>query len=142
MKKINRRSSTWAIPSLVLVFVLVGFYFFSDVQPVEPLTPELATFKTTAGQRATVTLPDGSEAFLNAESEIQVLTSPSDPIRVIKLEGEAFFSVISDPTRPFYVKAGEAEVKVVGTSFSVSAYPEKEEVKVLVTEGKVRLSKE
>jgi len=140
-RKIKRRSSTWAIPSLLLVLVLASVYFFSDGQSVEPPSPELATFKTTAGQRATVTLPDGSEALLNAESQIQVLTSPSDPTRVIKLEGEAYFSVISDPTRPFYVKAGEAEVKVVGTSFSVSAYPEKNAVHVLVTEGKVRLSK-
>ena len=137
----KRRSSTWAIPSLLFALLLVGVYFFSDGQSGEPPSPELATFKTTAGQRATITLPDGSEALLNAESEIQVLTSPSDPLRVIKLKGEAFFSVISDPTRPFYVQAGEAEVKVIGTSFSVSAYPENEEVKVLVAEGKVRLSK-
>lgn len=140
-KKIHRPSSTWGIPSLLIVLVLFGVYFFSTSQSVAPPSPELATFKTTAGQRAAVTLPDGSEALLNAESQIQVLTSPSDPVRILKLEGEAYFSVVSDPTRPFFVHAGEAEVKVVGTSFGVSAYPEQDEVQILVTEGKVRLSK-
>ncbi len=140
-KKKRSVTSHWALVAAFFVVAMTSLYLWYDFDAKETTLPEVAVFKTTSGQRATITLPDGSEALLNAESQIQILTGRTDSTRVIALEGEAFFSVVSDPSRPFYVRAGEAEVRVVGTSFNVSAYPEQDDVKVLVTEGHVQLRK-
>ena len=55
----------------------------------------------------------------------------------MKVAGEAFFEVVSDPDRPFIVKADELNVQVFGTKFNVKAYEEESRVEVTLTEGKV-----
>lgn len=135
----RRTSSSWAVVSFFLMLFAVAFYYVKEPVTTSQDISEVSIFKTTAGQRASITLPDGSVAMLNAESRIRVMTGASDTMRIIELDGEAFFSVVSDPLRPFIVRAGEAEVRVVGTSFNVSAYPEEEAVEVLVAEGEVKL---
>ncbi|MEA1886362.1 MAG: FecR domain-containing protein [Bacteroidota bacterium] len=85
-----------------------------------------------------VNLPDGSEVVLNRNSSIEYPDRFDSQIRRVKLEGEAFFDVENDASRPFTVDAGKANVTVLGTSFNVNTGNNK--VEVFVTEGKVRLS--
>jgi ferric-dicitrate binding protein FerR (iron transport regulator) len=58
----------------------------------------------------------------------------------VEIEGEAFFDVTPNPEKPFIINAGNAQVKVLGTSFNVCAYPETETVEVVVATGKVRVT--
>lgn len=85
-----------------------------------------------------VNLPDGSKVFLNRNSRIEYPDRFDSQKRTVKLEGEAFFNVEYDATRPFSVDAGKADITVLGTSFNVNT--ENNKVEVFVTEGKVRLS--
>lgn len=82
-------------------------------------------------------LPDGSVARLNHGSRIEVDFSASER-RVRLLAGEASFSVVHNPARPFLVEAGTVVVRDVGTVFDVRLAPA--EVEVLVTEGEVRVA--
>lgn len=92
---------------------------------------------TERGQRMTLRLSDGTRVILNAESRL-ALPSASDP-RAVHLEGEAFFEVAHDPRRPFVIQTDGARVRVLGTTFSVSAYGDRDEVRVAVAEGSVSL---
>jgi transmembrane sensor len=84
-----------------------------------------------------VPLADGSVVTLNTDSEISVRYT--DTIREIRLlRGEALFDVAKNKKRPFVVFAGRAQVKAVGTSFSVSMLP-RHPVQLLVKEGVVEL---
>lgn len=84
------------------------------------------------------TLPDGSSVELNAGAEIAVEFSPAR--RGVKLvRGEAHFAVAKDPARPFVVSVGSVEVSAIGTEFLVRHAPD--EIKVLVTEGKVGVAR-
>ena len=95
-----------------------------------------ATFETARGERATVSLPDGSTLRLNSDSRARVDYSLRS--RVIHLErGEAFFDVAHDVDRPFWVSAGNGWVRAVGTAFGV--YLNRKGVRVTVHEGAVRL---
>jgi ferric-dicitrate binding protein FerR (iron transport regulator) len=83
-------------------------------------------------------LPDGSSITLNTNSTLIFPETFDDEIRKVKLTGEAFFEVKHDEAQPFVVDAGLAEIRVLGTSFAVKAYPGKG-VEVVVSEGRVML---
>jgi transmembrane sensor len=93
-------------------------------------------YHTGVGALQAVPLSDGSRVTLNTNTNLHVDVTPTE--RRVKLEqGEAFFEVAKDPSRPFIVSAGDRRVVAVGTQFSVRR--EGDELRVLVTEGVVRL---
>lgn len=84
-------------------------------------------------------LPDGSVVALNSNSKLEFPKKFKNNYREVTITGEAFFDVIPDPEKPFIINAGKAQVKVLGTSFNVSAYPENETVEVVVETGTVQV---
>ncbi len=85
------------------------------------------------------TLPDGSVVALNSNSKLVFPKQFKGDTREVTIEGEAFFDVKPNPEKPFIINAGKAQIKVVGTSFNVSAYPETETLEVVVKTGKVQV---
>jgi transmembrane sensor len=96
-------------------------------------------YSTPVGGLASVPMADGSNITLNTDSVIRVALTAKE--RRVQLEqGEAFFDVAKDSQRPFIVRAGDKRITAVGTKFSVQHLDE--DVRVLVTEGKVRVEDE
>jgi transmembrane sensor len=97
---------------------------------------QLNRYSTVVGGLEAVPMSDGSRITLNTDSQLRI--SLSERERRIDLErGEAFFEVARDPNRPFVVQAGNQRVIAVGTQFSVRR--EGDDVRVVVTEGTVRM---
>lgn len=93
-------------------------------------------YTTPIGGIASVPLLDGSNVTLNTESKVRVAVTDAE--RRIRLDqGEAYFEVAKDAQRPFVVTAGDKRVVAVGTRFSVLRNGD--EIRVVVTEGKVRV---
>ena len=84
-------------------------------------------------------LPDGSLVALNSNSTLQFPKKFKGDIREVTIIGEAFFDVKPNPDKPFVINAGDAQVKVLGTSFNVCAYPGTETIEVIVETGKVQV---
>nr|WP_298153184.1 FecR domain-containing protein [uncultured Pseudoxanthomonas sp.] len=95
-----------------------------------------AHYASAVGQLQTLTLPDGSTATLSSDSRLDVRITRQER-HIALTRGEAFFDVAHDRRRPFVVEAQGRRVAAVGTRFSVRRNPE--DVRVVVTEGKVRL---
>jgi ferric-dicitrate binding protein FerR (iron transport regulator) len=87
-----------------------------------------------------VELPDGSHVYLNKDTRLTYPKHFGIRNREVKLDGEAFFEVTPDKSKPFRIYAGNARVKVLGTSFNVNARKKNSEVEVYVTTGIVELS--
>lgn len=87
-----------------------------------------------------VTLPDGSNVFLNRNTKLTYNKNFGKHGRKVALQGEAFFDIAHDRMHPFIVEAGKARVKVVGTSFNVTAKNDEASVEVFVRTGKVLLT--
>lgn len=85
-------------------------------------------------------LSDGTTVWLNAESELRFPNQFSSKERRVYVNGEAYFQVSKDPTRPFYVETSDILVRVLGTHFNISAY--KEHSITTLEEGSVEVSKE
>ncbi|MCY1723042.1 FecR domain-containing protein [Prolixibacteraceae bacterium Z1-6] len=100
---------------------------------------KLNTLVIPYGNRSTITLADGTKVWLNAGSRLIYPSRFVDKKREIFLVGEAFFQVEKDKNRPFIVKTPDIEVKVLGTKFNLSAYPEDNIVQTVLTEGSVEI---
>ena len=112
-------------------------YFFS-AQPKH--LPEFYTsVMAENGQISKVELPDGSLVWLNSGSEITYSNYFATNNRDINLSGEAYFQVAKNEAIPLVVTIDELQVKVLGTKFNVSAYPESKEIDVVLESGKVEL---
>lgn len=84
-------------------------------------------------------LPDGSTVEMNKYAELNYRRDFKNG-RKLKLSGEAFFDIVPNATRPFIIKAGKSQVKVVGTSFNVRHHVNSDAVEVYVKTGTVLLS--
>lgn len=77
---------------------------------------------TPRGMDFKVTLSDGSEVWLNAESTIEFPTAFSATSRSVKLSGEAYFKIAHNEKAPFTVISDRMNVRVLGTEFNMKAY--------------------
>jgi len=102
---------------------------------------EFNTLSTVNGQQYEVILPDGSKIWLNAAS---TLTYPANFAKLnkrkVELNGEAYFEVAKDKSRPFIVRTDRQEVEVLGTHFNVNSYRNEDAIKTTLLEGSVRVS--
>ena len=88
------------------------------------------------GARVSFNLPDGTTGMLKSGSRLSY-DLPFNNNRQIKLEGEAWLEVFHDEKHPFEISTGTSKVKVLGTSFNLSAYPAENYVEVVLQKGKV-----
>ena len=95
------------------------------------------TIKTPNGGRYEITLPDGTLVTLNAASKIKFPIIFTGNERRLELEGEAYFEVAKDASKPFLVVSGKQTVQVLGTHFNVNSYQDEPLVRTTLLEGSV-----
>lgn len=110
------------------------------------------TIETPKGNEYKVILPDGSNVFLSAASQLRYPIRFSEKERKVELIGQAHFEIVpayslskgTSPSKrarvPFIVKAGNQEVEVLGTQFNVNAYENEESIETALIEGAVKVS--
>lgn len=109
----------------------------------DPGTPVVYnTLITPRGGQYQVVLPDGSNVWLNAASSLYFPSKFGNGRREVVLTGEAYFEVAKDKAKPFLVKVGDMQVKVLGTHFNIKAYPEEGSIKTSLLEGSVNINKD
>ncbi len=123
--------------AVLVLAVAVSYSLFKFLVGAE--NPAMNEVICPAGQIAEVVLSDGTHVWLNAESSIRYPSAFNGENRNLELTGEAFFDVTKDPKNPFLVNANDMQVKVLGTSFNVSAYPENNILETTLVEGKIEL---
>ena len=111
----ERRRSPYMIPLAAAATVIVSF-----VVALTQLTGD--AFTTGKGEQRRVVLSDGSTAFLNTASSIEVRFTAAER-RVVLVDGEVWFDVAKDANRPFRVVADHATAEAVGTAFVVQDTP-------------------
>lgn len=87
-----------------------------------------------------VELADGTNVWLNAQSELRYPEQFIGEQRVVYLKGEGYFEVTSDREKPFIVKTfADVDIKVLGTKFDVSSYENDAYVMATLAEGSVEV---
>lgn len=103
---------------------------------------EYNTIVVPRGGIYSLVLSDGTEVFLNSDSELRYPVKFTGKNREVDLKGEAFFEVTPDSLHPFVVQAGEMRTRVLGTSFNIMAYTDEPAIQTTLFTGRVEVSVE
>lgn len=144
VKKTKTRQINWVwyLSSAAAMFLLVfGIWMYNkstkNIQSLSGIPfSGWAKYENISAKELKITLPDGSIVVMKPKTQLSYNQSDTK-FREVNLTGEAFFDVMHDATRPFLIYTGKMTTKVLGTSFSVKAYPSMKKSEVSVVSGKV-----
>ena len=138
--------SIYRYAAVLLILCVFGILFRNEIFQFSGQFPESQATKvdtitklTQRGQKLSIVLPDGTRVKLNAETKITFHEDKQSQMRIVYLEGEAFFDVAHNESKPFKIHTGRVETTVLGTSFNINAYPENDNIRVAVLSGKVKV---
>lgn len=126
-----------AIVLIVALSSTAGIFFSKSIftnndQVAEIIVP--------SGERSQLVLPDGSTVKLNGNSKLKFPVHFNKKDRTVFLEGEAFFDVTHQPSKPFIVKTSAISIEVLGTKFNVSSYANDPYILAYLETGKIKIS--
>lgn len=139
-----QRGFWYWVPRVAAVFILGAMVSFAaSYYVLNNRTGELSyhEINTPAGAKSKVTLPDGTDIWLNAGSNLKYSNEFGKKDRQVHLTGEAFFDVAHDPAQVFLVKTSELNIKAYGTAFNVKSYPEEGTIETTLIEGSIGVTR-
>lgn len=125
LSKQNKQFILWKIGSIaasIALLLSLSWIIFYDNEK-EPQS--LQAVMVPAGQRVQLVLGDGTTVWLNSKSTFTYPTSFGKDTREVELDGEGYFEVTKNAKAPFIVKTKKYDIKVLGTTFNISAYQNK-----------------
>src|SRR4030095_9403678 len=119
-----------------------GIYFFSKEKTPEVVASEaMSSVATKNGNRTKIVLPDGSQVWLNAGSNLDYnnLNFNKD-VREVSLNGEAYFDVAKNAGKPFIIHTKKMDIKVLGTTFNVRSYSDEKITEAALIKGSIEVT--
>ena len=133
-RKLARIAAILLIP---LLSVLSGYLYFNPVNQEEGIGNLVV--HADRGERSGVTLPDGTQVKLNAESSLSYTHDFGRELRQVNLEGEAYFEVTRNEDKPFVVHTEYLDIEVLGTSFNVYSYERENVMEMALISGRIKI---
>jgi transmembrane sensor len=136
---VSRRRANWRpwVAAASVLALVAGLVFYLHTGKKSPDTTTVIAVPR--GAKKTMQLPDGSKLWLNAGSSIVISNAFASGNREVTLEGEAFFDVKHDGQHPFVIHVGRLDVRVLGTTLNVRAYPGDSAMETTLINGKVEV---
>lgn len=132
MNRIARVAAILLLP----VFVVLTIYLY---QENGRMASEEMIVSTGKGERANITLPDGTAVALNSESSLTYTPRVfNKDERQIRFEGEGYFQVAKNRDCPFLIDAEGLSVEVLGTTFNLAVRRLEKTAELILEEGSVR----
>lgn len=122
--------------TIAALFIGFGAFWIMNIEHHEPMHP--LTVRTMEGEKSRVILPDGSSVMLNSKTILSYLYDEEKGLRNVKLNGEAWFDVKTNPKHPFIVDCDNLKVECRGTEFNVTAYQDDETITVVLKDGNIK----
>ena len=120
---------------LLPLFILSTLFLYKENKKQES---ENMVVSTSEGERANITLPDGSIISLNEKSKLTYTPKTfSKKERNIQFDGEGYFNVSKDKEHPFLINAHGLQIKVLGTKFNLHARKAESSAELILEEGYV-----
>ncbi len=125
-------AATW-----LAFFALGSVVTFLFTRKPSDLHPNPVSIMVPLGARSNITLPDGSNVWLNAGTTLSYNQDYGQKERRLHLTGEAYFDVSKDKAHPFIVQTLGITVHALGTKFNLKAYPDEKTISATLEEGKI-----
>lgn len=140
LKRTQRTLNLFRYAAILVLLISIPSLLFYISQPNQSNQLVYTTIAADFGQISKVVLPDSSVIWINSGSTIRYNNQFSTTNRDIELIGEAFFKTQKNAALPMIVSSSDLQVKVLGTEFSVMAYPEENFIQVVLEKGKIELT--
>jgi ferric-dicitrate binding protein FerR (iron transport regulator) len=139
-RRVRLRLFPWVAAAAVLLVLITGAIFYSRIMaPSSAVSSAPTAIAAARGSKKFMQLADGSKLWLNAGSKIVFSNGFAGGTREMTLEGEAFFDVKHDERHPFIIHTGRLDVRVLGTTLNVRAYPGDSTMETTLINGKVEI---
>ncbi|MDR0833672.1 MAG: FecR domain-containing protein [Candidatus Symbiothrix sp.] len=131
----------WRIAATIILPIVLGYstYQFAGINKTGEIENPLLV-SVEQGEKANITLPDGSRVWLNSSSKLTYNSTYNKKDRFLQLDGEAYFEVAYDAQKPFSVQCIDMNIEVLGTTFGIKAYNDDNIISVVLVEGKVKVT--
>jgi ferric-dicitrate binding protein FerR (iron transport regulator) len=141
LRLLRPRIIRWSAAAAAVVLATWGVFHYTHNKPATQPAAQVAWHEVAAkyGTRSYLELPDGSKLWLNAGSKVRYADGFATGKRELNLSGEGFFDVKHDPAQPFLIHAGTVDVRVLGTSLNVRAYPGDPTIETTLIQGKAEI---
>jgi ferric-dicitrate binding protein FerR (iron transport regulator) len=129
--------------SLTFLIVTIGaIYLFTQKKAADlPAQQALSSIVTKNGNRTKIVLPDGSQVWLNAGSNLDYNNDVFNKhLREVTLNGEAYFDVTKNAEKPFIIHTKKMDVKVIGTAFNVRSYSYEKTAEASLIRGSIEVT--
>jgi ferric-dicitrate binding protein FerR (iron transport regulator) len=137
----SKRKNRWITIASVAAVAILCFTLGISLQLTWNNSQQELVVMVENGQKASVQLPDGSHVHLNSASELRYSPDFGKKNRTVKLTGEAYFDVQSNPDNPFIVLTrADLQVKALGTKFNIKSYPNDGQITGTLIEGSIEVS--
>jgi len=138
-RTISLNRKVWMTPMRIAASVLVMALIGASLVFITGRFGSVTVYTAANENVKSIILPDGSAVYLNANTGFSYPRRFGEKTREVKLDGEAFFEVTPGKDRPFIIRAGDASIRVIGTSFNVFTGNRDQHVEVYVSTGIVEL---
>jgi transmembrane sensor len=134
-------NSFWRVAAIFIMAFTVGGAIFFNLGKRQSGLSKLGFNEIIVprGGRAQFILNDGTKVTLNAESKLRYNSRYGIKDREVELEGEGYFEVAKDKSRPFIVSTSHIKVRALGTEFNVKAYPTDKTIETTLVQGSVKV---
>jgi transmembrane sensor len=136
-RKLFYRTNIFKAAAILAVILLSNFMVYRYHGNPKPEIVSWQEIVVPRGNRMKLVLPDSTSIWLNNETKLRYASNFSSGNREVELSGEAYFEVHHDAKHPFVVNIGAQKIKVLGTKFSVNAYPEDQFIETSLVSGLV-----
>ncbi len=132
----------WSVAAAALLAGIAVIYFYRSAKKtvIPDILEKGLVYSSDAGERKSFRLPDGSRVQLNAGSTLTLEKKFNKTARHLALQGEAYFDVTPDASKPFVLQTASMEIRVLGTAFNVRAYPEDKISETSLIRGLIEVS--
>lgn len=141
-RRSNKQQFVWIMAASIAFLVatislIVNHYGFDESLPAENVP--IIVYSTESDEQKNLRLSDGSVIRISENSRIEIPEYFSTNQRSVNLQGQAFFEVMSDSSKPFVVHTNNIEIRVLGTAFNVKTNPHSGDMLVAVEQGRVSM---
>ena len=136
---------SWITYAAAAVFIVAAIFLYPLIaetgktnEVASPIRP-FNEITINPGSRTKVQLPDGSQVWVNSGSHLTYEGNFKGNTREVQLDGEAYFDVAKDASRPFIVHTSGIDIKVLGTAFNVKAYKTEPTIEATLIHGSIEV---
>ncbi len=137
----NKRLTVFSFLTFIILTTGVIFLISQKRGTKLPTGQAISSIVTKNGNRTKIVLPDGSQVWLNAGSNLDYNNSVfNKDLREVTLNGEAYFDVTRDPEKPFIIHTKKMDIKVLGTVFNVRSYSNEKIAEASLIKGSIEVT--